>query len=497
MRRLTSATCAALLALLGCALAMGLLGGTPTGIADNGDGSRVYCGAGLVPQTPTGRAAWLGGVVFDFDRTAPCADPQPSAAVWALRLAGAGQDPFSLTRLGWLYALGVALVTAAAAWALSRRGGWWPLLLLPAAAPLANQDFVRFFLSTFAEPPGLLGTYAVLCGTIAIAATSPAHRPERVVGLVLTAGGGVLAVLAKVSFLPVLGIALLVCLLTVVGTHRWRRLLTGPAVAVAVGLLAVGPVTRALDWQEVSYPGVNSFNLAYTLVLTEVPGSAAELGLPEAAQDYAGNGYYPNGPEAAPGAPVVLADPAAVRGASWAVLMTNPGALLRALGNGLIATEGRELDYLADYPWEPGNRPLPVGKALSGAQGADPVSFRGWLGGFVVPWKPFAVAGLGLLLGLVTLFVRRHPVVLALGRAAGLATVTALGLVGLAVLGDGYFEVAKHVWLAAYLLDAAMLAGVGALLALVVSLVRRRPADPVPLPDHDDAPTVEFPRVTA
>ena len=38
------------------------------------------------------------------------------------------------------------------------------------------------------------------------------------------------------------------------------------------------------------------------------------------------------------------------------------------------------------------------------------------------------------------------------GRVAAFAAVSAVGLVAAAVLGDGYFEIAKHVWLAAYLL---------------------------------------------
>jgi hypothetical protein len=57
--------------------------------------------------------------------------------------------------------------------------------------------------------------------------------------------------------------------------------------------------------------------------------------------------------------------------------------------------------------------------------------------------------------------------------------VTALGVAALAVLGDGYFELAKHVWLSAYLLDVTVTATVGAAVTAaflgVRRVLRRRP----------------------
>ena len=66
---------------------------------------------------------------------------------------------------------------------------------------------------------------------------------------------------------------------------------------------------------------------------------------------------------------------------------------------------------------------------------------------------------------------RRAPVAARWCLAAGLGAATALGLVAMAVLGDGYFEVFKHVWLAAYLLVVTGLCLLGALGAWVVRLV--------------------------
>lgn len=58
--------------------------------------------------------------------------------------------------------------------------------------------------------------------------------------------------------------------------------------------------------------------------------------------------------------------------------------------------------------------------------------------------------------------------------AAGAAAGTALGLVAVAVVGDGYFEIFKHVWLAAYLLAVAGSCLAGAVAVGAVDLVRRR-----------------------
>jgi hypothetical protein len=69
---------------------------------------------------------------------------------------------------------------------------------------------------------------------------------------------------------------------------------------------------------------------------------------------------------------------------------------------------------------------------------------------------------------------RRAPTAARWCLAAGLGAVTALGLIVMALLGDGFFEVFKHVWLAAYLLVVAGLCLLGALGAGAVRLTHRR-----------------------
>ena len=102
-----------------------------------------------------------------------------------------------------------------------------------------------------------------------------------------------------------------------------------------------------------------------------------------------------------------------------------------------------------------------------GPQGADRAQLLAWLDGLALPWLPATVVVAGLLAGLSTVRRRgerpRDAVVRACGQVAAVAAVSAVGVVAAAVLGDGYFEIAKHVWLAAYLLvvtAAAVLLGV-------------------------------------
>lgn len=452
-----------------CAVALlGIIGPGPIlGAGDNGDGARLHCGAGIVPDTPDGGSAWRGGVVLDFTRDTPCADPLPSSALPLLRAATAGRDPFHLGRLGWLYALSLGAVTAVAAWAAA--GGRGPIgrrlarvgLLLPVLVAVMNVDYLRLFVSTFAEPAGLLGAYALLCGAVVAVATRSGDRVERAVALLLMAGGGLLAGTAKLGHLPLLLLATALCAATGlrVGTRRWAKWVVGPVVALAVIGGAIGPARASMDWQERHYTSVNTHNLVHTVVLVEVPGSAAALGLPPEAAARAGRAYYPDDPSGTPGAERIAADPEGVRAAAWRVLLGEPAAALRALGVGMQATGGRALTYLRAHPWRPGTAGPALGTVLSGAQGADPASLRSWLDAMPHPWWPSLLALLGLLAGLAGPSLRRgRPWAARLARIAGAAAAGAVGIVAVAVLGDGYFEIAKHVWLAAYLLDVTALA---------------------------------------
>ena len=466
---------AGLAATLLVVLALRLFSGRPLGVEDNGDGYRLFCGAGLTPLTADGYASWRGGWTTDFAVGAPtCPDPVPSSALVIARattLVSGGT--WSPTALGWAYAVLVGLVVGLAAWAASAGGRRRALAVAVPVLPLAAATFPRFFVSTYSEPAGLLGCVTTAVGVAALLVTRREHRAERVVALVLTAAGGLVATTAKVAYIPVLGAAILVCALVAVGVRRPRRV--GPAIALVTALLAVAPVLAALERQAQFYAPVNAHNLVFTTTLLEMgPTATSALGLPPEAAALTGNGYF-NGPPRPDGVAwwegAILQRPSETRNAALLLLAEHPATAARAVGVGLQATTLADLPYLDSLP-APFEAP------------SSPDGHPGWSGARQPdlaqvlddtrrpPWVPSAL----VLLALVAAATARWQ-----GRAArwslaaGLAAGTALALIVVAVAGDGYFEVFKHAWLAAYLLAVSGLCLAGAAVtALAVPLIARR-----------------------
>ena len=291
-------------------------------------------------------------------------------------------------------------------------------------------------------------------------ATRREHRAARITALTLVAAGGLVATTAKVAYVPVLGAAVLVCAATAVGVRRPRR--AGPAIAVVAALLAVAPVLDALERQEQFYASVNAHDLVFTTVLYELgPAAAGDLGLPPEAAALTGNGYF-NGPPRPDGVAwwqdAIVARPTETRSAALALLAAHPAAALRAVGVGLQATTRADLPYLDSGPASPSRLASPSGDpGWSGARQPDLARVLD------TPRRPPSLPCALVVVALAAAATARWQ-----GRAgrwslaAGLAAATALALIAVAVAGDGYFEVFKHVWLAAYLLAVAGLALAGA-----------------------------------
>ncbi|MEJ2871519.1 hypothetical protein WCD74_27415 [Actinomycetospora sp. OC33-EN08] len=455
------------------AVAVVLLGLGSRGVEDNGDGFRLICGEGLVPRTVDGIASWKGGVVTDFAlASAPtCAESAPSSARLVLRTAVLlSEDTLDLRTVGLLYALLVGLVVGLAAWAATATGLRRALVLVVPVAPLALPWFSRFFVSTYVEPAGLLGTVAVGCGLAAFLAARHAAPGDRAAALALVAVGGLVAGTAKPAYLPVLAVAVAVVAVGSRSLVRRGRQRWVPVVVVAVLVAgAAAPVGAALRFQAIAYESANVHDLAFTLVLPELgPGATTDLALPPEAAAYTGTGFFngPPHPSAAWWREAVLTRPDATRARVHRTLASEPAAVVRAIGVGLRATVRADLPYLASGPAVT-NRLSPLGgdPGWSGARQSD---FRRVLdaGGWW-QWLPALLVAACLAVGW-----RRTPWC----RAAGLAGVTALGLVAAAVFGDGYFELFKHVWPASYVLIVAALCLVGAGLSITVRTKRVRRA---------------------
>ena len=474
-RRTPLAVGAGLAAALLVVLAVRLPTGSPLGVEDNGDGYRLYCGAGLVPDTLDRFASWQDGWVRTYGVGPPtCADPVPSSAlVIARATTWLSSGTWSPTVLGWTYALLVGLVVGLGAWAASAAGRRQALVVAVPVLPLAAATFPRFFVSTYSEPAGLLGAVTVGVGVAAVLVTRREHRAERIVALVLMAAGGLVATTAKVAYIPLLAVAVIVCAATALGTRHPRR--AGPALALATVLLAAYPVISAVDRQQQFYDAVNAHDLVFTTVLLEIgPSAAGDLGLPPEAVALTGNGYY-NGPPRPDGVAwwegAIVQRPDETRAAALLLLAEHPAAAARAVGVGLQATTLADLTYLDSVPASPSKLSAPSGHpGWSGARQPDLAQVLE--NTRRPPWLPSALVLVALAAAATARWQGRA------GRwslAAGLAAGTALALIVVAVAGDGYFEVFKHVWLAAYLLAVSGLCLAGAAVtALAVPLIARR-----------------------
>lgn len=516
--RLLLAVLVALVVGAALVLRLGLVGGHAIGAADNGDANRLYCLAQLVPDTTDHAAPGHNVAVTEYRTGGPACGPAASltSAGLVLRatvgvataLDGTPRAPDGSTRfsLEWLGAVYVALFAAAAGLAAFastagrrvRRSG--PVLLAVLAPPLVPLLVVgwwsRFLVSAFGEPAGLLGAAWLAWGLLAVAVTRPADRLARLAALGLVAAGGVVAATAKPGFLPVGLAALAACVAVTVGTGRRRRV-PGLVAAVLAIALAASPVLAALQAQDEAYAKVNAHNLAFTAVLPEAgPSATAPLGLRPEAWRESGQHFYLDGGRSVPDWDrTVGARPHELRSAAMHFVAEHPRVLARMAHRGLVATLRPQIPYLASAT--AGARTVDgvvarLPPVPEGAQTMGPMFV--YLDGLPGRWVPPAVVAAALLAGALTLVPARRrgraaaaatDTAVGLARVAAVLAVTGVGVVLLAVLGDGYCELAKHVWLGSYALvvtGTTLLVAAAAAAAGVVRARRSHPPAPADRP---------------
>ncbi|PVZ04979.1 hypothetical protein [Actinomycetospora cinnamomea] len=509
IRRLLLPLVAALLVGAALVLRLGLVGGDAIGAADNGDGIRLYCVAQLAPDATDGVASGHGVTVTEFRTGGPaCPREAPTTSAGLILQATVAVAPlldrtppapdgslrFSLEWLAAVYvtllALGAGLAAAASTSGTRRRRRVAASVLAVVGPPLAPLLVVpwwsRFLVSTFSEAAGLVGAVWLAWGLLVVAVTRPTHRGARATGLALIAVGGLVAVTAKPGYLPLGVVVALACPLVAVGVG-WRRRLPGVVAAVAVVVLAAAPVLSSMRAQEAAYDVVNAHNLAFTAVLPESgPAATAGLGLAPGAWRHAGEHFYFEGGRTVPRwTETVAARPDDLRADAYAWVIAHPRVLARMVHRGLVATLRPQIPYLAQETSGPGTtsgeirrEPVPEGSQTMGPMFV-------YLDGLSGRWVPPAVLAMAVLAALLTVVLPRRTrgspdlrTAVGLARTAGLLALTALGVVVLAVLGDGYCELAKHVWLGSYVL---VVAGTVLAAAAVIAGLRvarsRRPAD--------------------
>ncbi|MCD2186801.1 glycan biosynthesis hexose transferase WsfD [Actinomycetospora soli] len=478
----------ALATVLALALRIGLvtlpgLGGGLIGAGDNGDAFRLFCTAGLTPDTPSRVSLWRGVVVTAFTSGAqPCtAAPSSSAFLLGLVVPG-GPATWSLTAYAWLLAgLAAGVVGIGAATLATVRPWRAVLVVVPLVGLLGVSWWTRFLVSLYAEPTALVAAVAVLVGLLVVAGTRPEHRNQRLVALALLGLGGLLGATSKPGFVPI-GLVAAACAALVVVRSRSRRQvwrLAGPLVAVALLAGSAYPVSAAIEGQERTYAPVNAHNLIFTAVMPEVGPDVVvpALGLPPGAAAHSGEGYYWAGGLGIPGWATAVGDrPDEARATARTLLLEHPGAFATMVGRGLTATLRPQLTYLPSEPF--GTAPEHFeGRTVYPEAGPQTSLLVRWLDAIPLGWLPLALVVTALAAAAATVLprVRRgDPLVVGLVRVAGAAALLGLGIVTLAVAGDGYYELSKHVWLGSYLFLTAGVTGLAAVVAAATARFRRR-----------------------
>ena len=493
--RLLLAVVITLVVTAGLVARLGLVGDDAIGAADNADGARLFCVVGLVPAATDGVASGHGVVVTEFRTGGPgCRVPAPvtsarvvleATVALAARLdrsppAPDGTTRFSLEWLAGVYAVLFGLGAGVATWAVAgagarRRSARVLLVVVPPLAPLlAVPWWARFLVSAYGEPAGLLGAAWLAWGLLAVALIPARDRAARATALGLVVLGGLVAVTAKPAFLPVGLAAVVACVVVTVGVRRWWRRVPGIVAAVVAVALALSPVLAGIRYQDELYEVPNTHDLVFTAILPESgPAALPAIGLP--AEDWRawGEHYYLHGGrdvagwDETPGPRTV-----AIRAAARHWVATHPAIAAAMVRRGLDATLRPQVRYLASATAGPvtvsGSRPVPP--APEGDQHMG-VTFA-WLDGLPGRGLPPLVVVVALLAAASTVLLprvaRRLGAVRGLLRAAGVLAAAAVGTVLLATLGDGYVELAKHVWLASYLLVVTGTVLVGALAAALV-----------------------------
>ena len=419
---------------------------SPVGLADNGDYTRLVCHVGIAQAHAPGdfrdRAQFVTFVLHRGPPPASVPCNYWSPAVVPVWLAAHLTPVFG--RSGTLdlrlLAVGYALLLGAAFGLLISALPRAPRVRVPAAAvgilALGDFAFVEYFASAYSEALGLVALLATV-GLLIRCWGAKRVGPGLLGATTLAA---VVLVSTKPQYGPlalVLGAALLVRPLVVDRAAPWRgsRLLHVVAAVVVVG---VGAVTIHATPKQ--FGAVNRYDAFFYELLGHSPDPAADLrsfGLPPTLAPYAGTSWY-----SAHNASHTAAWPHQLTHLTYARLAafyaTHPDRAARLAGRGLRAAATPHLDYLGNYP--AGHRGSPIACRLCLGS-----TFTNTFRSSAVVWIPLLWL-LALGFGLVSLRSRLRRT-RALGGGLLLTTAIAVTTFAAALLGEGSYEVGRHLFL--------------------------------------------------
>jgi hypothetical protein len=450
-----------------------------TGLADNGDWDRYTCPVGLSGQVR------FDDVPDELVETEPClAFDYRSSFVPFLAAAKAVDTGLSggvhLAHLAWFWVVVTSFGWTWLGFELTRvLRRWWHALVITASMVVVAADpaFSAYFGSAYGEALVIGLLPALAAGVVRLCRTERFDLPAA-----LVTGSIVVAVTAAKPSMA-LTAAIVVGVVALARRTEVTFRIAAPAVLATVALTLFSLVGIA----DPEFSSWNTYNLAFTVVTPESGNPHAalrDMGLDEQQADqlerFVG---VPFGPEVtdAEDDPALQAFEANGKGPVLAALLKRPIVWVRMLDEGTSTLDDLHLDYLANHHRRADD---PAGPVLSSApHPADvvlaPVSTVRW----AIPllWlAPILWWGRRLIRGPAITDAdhddgapspRRRTAVAALivAAVAFAATQTVLAL------GDGYYELAKHLAVAGYAtaLVATGLAG-GGVIELGERIVDRR-----------------------
>jgi hypothetical protein len=475
--------------------------GPDLGLADNGDGRRVLCGADLQPP-PLSTAFTV--VVFDLH---PLTDPARGGCnaaasrystsqivlVGAVRVAddlfsGPGTD---LRTVGAVVAVLFGLGVGGLYLALSGGRTIRLLTVAGASALLLDVSYLHYFSSPFSEAAGILGA---LWTTVALARL--ASRPLGFGPLLAVLLSTTLLVTAKSQLTPLVAIVVLLVGLRIWQHHRARRAEPTAETIPAEDSEDAGPAPRRrwrpgpvlLAWLLIAAllggsglqllyqgPEFHRANLHNLVLFTLAPlsgdaaGTLTELGLDPSLAQYSGTSAFNAGIPVDNRAYQRFREDAG-RGAVVEYLAGHPGIALTMLEAGLDQVTQPRTPYLSEI-----RDPGATAPVLATGRYAPATALLLDLQPYSWPWFP--VAWVVLVAWGGVLAVRRGIRGLDLrswGYALLFCALAAPAQVVIALLGDGYYELAKHELYVSWFSWLALALAVGSLLSAL--LHRRSPA---------------------
>lgn len=417
------------------------------GVADNGDYHRVMGPLGLEPTVTTWPERYFDHVNLDYRAVPPTAGPFPTSQVWLGRIAVAltrltgGGPTFRLTTLGavntvfYLAGILVVLHFLGGLGRARRITGW--LLVLLVGTDTAN---IAFFNSFYGESATLIFLVTTIGLFLVIS------RRERIAAghVALYFAAAALLLAAKPQNHPLVFPLLLLPAIWAVRRPR-RETVTALAIGGLMLLVFTG-------WLYGSVRGtikdLNRWNVLFYSVLADSPDPRAdlvELGLDPGLARYAGKSAFVDG------VPVAETTAQYDHGDIARFFLRHPGRFLSLASAGAAQLYRKVDPECGHYTAASGRPPRSQATALSLWQGFEES---------VLPRSPawLVALGAGLAAAAITILVRCGA-----GTPCGAIAWLALLLVamaamqyGICLLGDGTYDLAKHLFLFHALHDTAL-----------------------------------------